>query len=271
MRLESARVTRKLGFPGRISNSMDVFLALRFGGNAIFRNLYYLPYEHFAGAPVRSKFGRVGFGQFCQGFPVQEKSKKLPQGSGLHVRSVYSSRRSDQSKHVAFLKDIHANEQYIIITAGLETTTNCTRFSSRNNSKMPPRTSARTSATPDQASSPPRQPNNRQSQSPVGRRTRARSQSAELGDNTTTTTTRTGGRRARQGSADSVDSNTSAASSTTGRTRKATRRAVKARSQQLPSGRIQSLLTYFRSVHRCRRQRNGAPSGRRCNRRRVHD
>jgi hypothetical protein len=136
---------------------------------------------------------------------------------------------------------------------------------------MPPRTSARTSATPDQASSPPRHPNNRQSRSPVGRRTRARSQSAELGDNTTTTTTRTGGRRARQGSADSVDSNTSAASSTTGRTRKATRRAVKARSQ-LPSGHTKSLLTHFRSVHRCRRQRNRAPRGRRrCNRRRVHD
>jgi hypothetical protein len=136
---------------------------------------------------------------------------------------------------------------------------------------MPPRTSARTSATPDQTSSPPRQPNNRQSRSPVGRRTRARSQSAELGDHTTTTT-RTGGRRARQGSVDSVDSNTSAASSTTGRTRKATRGAVKARSQQLPLSRIQCLLTHFRSVQRCRRQRDGAPRGRRrCNRRRAHD
>jgi hypothetical protein len=82
LRLESARVARKLGFPGRISNSMDVFLALRFGGNAIFRNLYYLPYEHFAGAPVRSKFGRVGVRSVLPRISGPRKKQKASPGFG---------------------------------------------------------------------------------------------------------------------------------------------------------------------------------------------
>jgi hypothetical protein len=88
---------------------MDVFLALRFGGNAIFRNLYYLlPTKHFAGATVESRLNLAGFGQFCQGFPAQEKS--LPRvGTPACDFGVYSSRGSDQSKHVAFLTYIETD------------------------------------------------------------------------------------------------------------------------------------------------------------------
>ncbi|CZR63938.1 uncharacterized protein PAC_13835 [Phialocephala subalpina] len=94
------------------------------------------------------------------------------------------------------------------------------------------RTSARSNASRDQASSPPK----RESESPVGRRTRStRSQSAEPRDqNAGVRKTRRGPRNAsREGSVDSVGSNTSVASSRGGRTRKATRAAAVPRGKNL--------------------------------------
>ncbi|KAH8776962.1 hypothetical protein BGZ57DRAFT_854360 [Hyaloscypha finlandica] len=93
------------------------------------------------------------------------------------------------------------------------------------------RISARSSATHDLASLPPKQSNDRQSRSPVGRRTRStRSQSADLGESDIPTSTRGGGKRGvRQVSVESIESNTSAASSRGGRTRKVTRAAAGAR------------------------------------------
>ncbi|KAF8862596.1 hypothetical protein BDZ45DRAFT_799084 [Acephala macrosclerotiorum] len=90
------------------------------------------------------------------------------------------------------------------------------------------RTSARSSASRDQAPSSPKQSRDRESESPVGRRTRlTRSQSAEPRDqNAGIRKTRRGGRNvSREGSVESVGSNTSAASSRGGRTRQ-TRRAA---------------------------------------------
>lgn len=103
-------------------------------------------------------------------------------------------------------------------------TTTIERGTQSSDFQMPPRTSARGSVTRDQASSPPKQSSERQSQSPVRRSTRStRSQSVELGENENATATKRGGRRGvRHGSAESVESNASA-SSRGGRTRKATR------------------------------------------------
>jgi hypothetical protein len=118
------------------------------------------------------------------------------------------------------------------------------------------RLSARSSASRDQPSSPPKQPSHRQSQSPVGRRTRStRSQSAELGESAIATTTRREGKRgARQASVESLDSNASAGSGRGGRARKATRTAGQARGQNLfPDIQTQSTDFSLRFIHGCRR------------------
>ncbi|KAE8442083.1 hypothetical protein EG329_003841 [Mollisiaceae sp. DMI_Dod_QoI] len=100
---------------------------------------------------------------------------------------------------------------------------------------MPPKAggkmSARSSTSRDQASSPPKQSRDRDSESPVGRRTRStRSQSAEpRKQDTGTKKTKRGRNTSREGSADSVGSNVSAASSRGGRTRQATRAAAVSR------------------------------------------
>jgi hypothetical protein len=89
------------------------------------------------------------------------------------------------------------------------------------------RTSARSSVSRDQASSPPKLASDRQSHSPVARRTRStRSQSVDLGESDSGVTTRKGARRTmRQGSVESVDSNASAASSIKVRPSRKTRTA----------------------------------------------
>ena len=85
---------------------------------------------------------------------------------------------------------------------------------------MAGRTSARTAATRNQASSPPKQ----STQSPVARRVRTRSASVELGDDNAGSTVKQGKRSARQASVESVGSNASAASSNEGGRRKKARR-----------------------------------------------
>ena len=88
---------------------------------------------------------------------------------------------------------------------------------------MASRTSARTAAARNQASSPQRQ----STQSPVSRRVRTRSASVELGGDNVAPAPKKGRRGARQASVESVGSNTSAASSNQGgRRKKVTRGAV---------------------------------------------
>lgn len=85
---------------------------------------------------------------------------------------------------------------------------------------MSTRTTSRSAAKRNQASSPPRG-----SASPVRRRTR--SQSVELGtDDATTTSRRAGKRNARQASVESDNSDASYASGAKGRRTKATRAAT---------------------------------------------
>lgn len=121
--------------------------------------------------------------------------------------------------------------------AGSNTAIDCRRCTSGIESTMAPRTSNRSSVTRDHASSPPKNRRIRQSQSPVGRRTRStRSASAELGDNDTGVSAMRGGKRGiRQTSVESVESSTSAASSDRGGRRKASRTAAAARGRYILS------------------------------------
>jgi hypothetical protein len=106
--------------------------------------------------------------------------------------------------------------------AELETITHCRGSLS---SATMARTSARSAANRDQTSSPPKQSDDRQSNSPQGRRTRStRSQSADLGESDIPASTKRGGNKGtRQVSVESIESITSPTSSRGGRTRHATR------------------------------------------------
>ena len=121
------------------------------------------------------------------------------------------------------------------------------------------RTSARSGSSREQASSPPNQRRNRDTETPVGRRTRsARSQSVESQDqNAGVKKTRRGARSvSREGSVDSVGSNNSIASSRGGRTRQTTRVAAISRGKMLMHKGWEPTIDLFaRSFNGCRRQR----------------
>jgi hypothetical protein len=117
-------------------------------------------------------------------------------------------------------------------------------------------TSARSSVTRDQPSSPPNAINHRQSQSPRRATRSMRSQSRELGkDYEDENTRRAGKRSSRQASVESVESNISAASSKAssrgGRTRNAVSKAIAARGRSFLSGHLCiPLIIPYRSFNR---------------------